>query len=90
MVTAISADSRYMQEVVELRAHIARSLQGRADAIGRDALAVYPFAGMEDIAPGDRDRLSSLAVQLLIAAVRDGTIESRHALVGDLGQRAAE
>ena len=91
MVTVVSrADSRYMQEIVELRAHIARSLQGCADAIGKDALAVYAFAGMEDLSAEDRDRFADLAVQLLIAAIRDGSIESRHALIGDLWQRAAE
>jgi len=79
-----------MPETVELRAHVARSLHGRADAIGKDAIALYPFVGMEGIAAEDRARLADLAVQLIISAVRDGGMSSRHALVADLGQRAAE
>src|SRR5262245_29572735 len=89
MATALSrADSGYMQEVPELRVHIVRVLQGRADAIVRDAIAVYPFAGMERVGVPHRARLAELAIQVLISAVRDSGVKTGNALVGDLGQHA--
>lgn len=79
------ADSDYAQEGVELRAHVARSLQGRAEVIVKDTMAVYAFAGMESIAPDDRARLAGLIFQLITHAVREGTLDSRSAAVADLG-----
>ena len=63
-------DSHHMSDVVELRTHVARSIQGRAASIVQDAAAVYPFAGLEQVATDDRARLADLAFQLLTAAVR--------------------
>lgn len=91
MLTSLAnADSHHMQESNELRANIARSLQGRAAAIVNDASGVYPFAGMENVAADDRARLAELAFQLLTNAVRDGVIDSHHAVVADLRQLAAQ
>lgn len=83
-------DSHHMSDVVELRTHVARSIQARAASIVPDAAAVYPFAGMEQVATDDRARLADLAFQLLSAAVRDGALESGHALIGDLARLGAE
>ena len=46
-----------MQDAVELRTHVARSLQARAEAIAKDTIAVYAFAGMENVALDDRAAL---------------------------------
>lgn len=84
------ADTDHMPDVVELRTHVARSLQGRAEAIVHDVIAVYPFAGMEHVAADDRARLADLAFQLLSAAVRDGALHAGNPLAGDLGRLGAE
>lgn len=79
-----------MQEAAELRAHIARSLHGRAEAIVKDAVAVYPFAGMENVGADDRAQLTGLALQLITHAVRDGALTPRHGAVADLGRLAVD
>ncbi|OFW36571.1 MAG: hypothetical protein A3F70_11665 [Acidobacteria bacterium RIFCSPLOWO2_12_FULL_67_14] len=79
-----------MSDVVELRTHVARSIQGRAASIVQDAAAVYPFAGLEQVATDDRARLADLAFQLLTAAVRDDGLEAGHALISDLARLGAE
>lgn len=79
-----------MQEAAELRAHVARSLHGHADAIVRDAVAVYPFAGMENVGVDDRAHITSLALQLITHAVRDGGLPRHHGVVAELGQHAAD
>lgn len=80
------ADSNYVQDVVELRTHVARSLQGRAEAIVKDTIAVYPFAGMESISLDDLAPLAGLIFQLITHAIREGTLDSRTTAVADLGQ----
>ncbi len=77
-------DSPDMADAVELRTHVARSIQGHAASIVPEATTVYPFAGMEQVAPADRARLADLVFQLLSAAVRDGALETGHPMVGDL------
>ena len=84
------ADSDYVREVVELRAHVARSLQGRAEAIVKDTMAVYAFAGIESIGPDDRARLAGLILQLITHAVREGTLNAPNAAVTDLGHMMTE
>jgi len=39
------ADSDHMQGATDLRVHLTRSLHGRADAIVKDAVVLFPFAG---------------------------------------------
>lgn len=80
----------YMQEPIELRAHFARSLHGRTAAIVKGAIGVYPFAGMENVGADERARLTDLVLQLVIAAVRDGRIDSRDVRVADLHRLATE
>lgn len=84
------ADSDHMADVVELRTHVARSIQGHTASIIQETIAVFPFAGMEQVAADDRARLADLAFQLLSAAVRDGALEAGHPLIGDLARLGAE
>jgi diguanylate cyclase (GGDEF)-like protein len=77
-----------MQEAAELPAHVARSLQGRAEAIVKDVVALYPFAGLEAVGADDRMSLTDRALQLIIAAIRDGTLDSQHAAVSEVAQLA--
>jgi len=86
------ADSDHirMQEAAELRASVARALHGRDETIVKEAMGVYPFAGVEHVGAVDRARLAELAFQLISTAVRDGAIDSRHGVVTDLGRLAAE
>ncbi len=84
------ADSDYVQDVVELRMHVARALQGRAEAIVKDTIAIYPFAGMESIAVENLARLAGLIFQLVTHAIREGTLDSRTAAVVELGLMMGE
>ncbi len=73
-----------MQEATELRAHVARALHGGADTIVRDATALFPFAGIEHVGADDRAPLVERTLYLLIAAVRDSTLDSGDVLVAEL------
>jgi diguanylate cyclase (GGDEF)-like protein len=84
------ADGDYVQDVVELRRHIVRSLQGSSEAIVKDTIAVYPFAGMESIALDHLTPLAGLIFQLITHAIRDGTLDSRTGAVAELGQMMGE
>jgi diguanylate cyclase (GGDEF)-like protein len=75
-----------VQDVVELRTQLGRSLQSRAEAIVRDTISVCLFAGMERIASEDRAKLVALVFQLMAGAVHDGALDSRTSGVAELGQ----
>jgi diguanylate cyclase (GGDEF)-like protein len=91
MVADLSdADGDYVQDVVELRTHAARSLEGRADAILKDTIAIYPFAGMGSVGLENLARLVGLIFQLMTHAIREGTLDSRTAAVVELGQMMGE
>ena len=84
------ADGDYVQDVAELRTHVARALQARAEAIVKDTIALYPFAGMESIALDNLARVSGLIFQLMAHALREGTLDSGTAAVVELGQVMGE
>jgi diguanylate cyclase (GGDEF)-like protein len=86
MAEASRAGRDDVQDVVELRTQLGRSLQGRAEAIVRDTISVCLFAGMERVASDDRATLVGLIFQLMAGAVRDGAVDSRTAVVAELGQ----
>lgn len=89
MVTAVSdADSNQMQGAAELRAHVARSLHGRAEAIVKEAIALFPYVGIEHVAPDDRAPLTERTVHLLMSAVRDSALDAGDVLVAELAQLA--
>jgi diguanylate cyclase (GGDEF)-like protein len=66
-----------MNEGVELREHVARSLVNRHLTIIKDSIAVYPFAGLDRLTGADRVRLGESIVQILAAAVQTGALAAR-------------
>jgi len=75
-----------VQDVVELRTHLARSLKGREEAIVKETVAVCLFAGLEAVPAEDRASLVGLIFKLLAGAVREGALDSRTAGMAELGQ----
>ena len=91
MVTGdAGTDTDHMQEVGEPRAHVARSLHAGADAIVSDAVALYPFAGLETVGAEDRAPFAERALQLIIAAIRDGALDTGHVRVSELAALAEQ
>jgi diguanylate cyclase (GGDEF)-like protein len=88
MATESATDSAYVPDRTELRQHIARTLDARSDAVVADAVAVFPFAGMEGD-PADATELARAVLQLLVAGAREGAIDARSAGVSDLRSLAA-
>jgi diguanylate cyclase (GGDEF)-like protein len=84
------ADSGYVQDAGELRSLVARALHERASAIVKDSLAVYPFAGMENVAGGDRARVADLLIQLLATSVRDGMLDLSGESMADVERLIAD
>lgn len=80
------AERDNVQDVVELRTHLARSLKERQEAIVKDTIAVCLFAGMESVPAGDRASLVGVIFKLLAEAVHEGTLDSRSTGVAELGQ----
>ena len=80
------AERDNVQDVVELRTHLARSLKERQEAIVKDTIAVCLFAGMEGVPADDRASLVGVIFKLLAEAVREGTLDSRSTGVAELGQ----
>jgi diguanylate cyclase (GGDEF)-like protein len=75
-----------VQDVRDLRAHLERTLQARAETIITDTISVCLFAGMERVTAEDRASLVGLIFQLLAGAVREGALDSRTPVVAELGQ----
>jgi len=75
-----------VQDVVELRTHLARSLKGREEAIVTETVAVCLFAGLEAVPAEDRARLVGLIFKLLAGAVREGALDSRTTGMAEMGQ----
>jgi diguanylate cyclase (GGDEF)-like protein/excisionase family DNA binding protein len=80
----MKADSEGVQDRAELRRHVARVLDERADAIVGPAVAVVPFSGPQTLDTNDIVRLCEAALSLLLSAVRDGPQDARSAVVTDL------
>jgi diguanylate cyclase (GGDEF)-like protein len=83
-------DTGYMNEGVELRQQVARSLTGRGKTIIKDSISVYPFAGLDSVTSADRLRLGESILQLLGSAVRDGALDARSTPVVEMRMFAAD
>ena len=79
-----AADSQYVHEAAELGSRVARSLEQQGTAIVNDAVAVFPFTGVETADSDAHNRLATLILQLMAAAARDGELDSRSELIADL------
>ena len=83
-----SADTKYVEDYTELRAHIARLLGQRSVSIVHDAVAVLPFAGLEAAHADAHRALAEGVLQLLAFAARDGGVHAHRELLGELCQAA--
>jgi diguanylate cyclase (GGDEF)-like protein len=83
-------DTDYVQERADLRTLIARALDQHSAPIVNDAVAVFPFSGLQGVAADSNNRLAELILQLLAASARDGELDARGELLGDMCQSAAE
>lgn len=86
LATRRSADIRIVQEREDLRLQVAHRLALRTEPIVNDAVAVFPFAGTEGLAPEERSRLAGAILDVIAAAARDGDIDPRTTSVGELRQ----
>jgi diguanylate cyclase (GGDEF)-like protein len=83
---AFRTDTVGVQDVTELRAQLARVLEHQATPIENDAVAVFPYAGVEAGAGESNTRLAELILRLLALGSRDGDIDHRHDDIGELRQ----
>ena len=84
------ADSDYVQEPTELRSQVARTLVLRAETIVKDSVAVFPFAGVEEVDAEFSVKLAGLILQLITDAALTGPLNPRTPSVNDLRQVASE
>jgi len=83
-------DSDYVQEPAELRNQVARALLLRAETIVKDSVAVFPFAGTEEIDAEFSLKLADLILQLITDAALTGQLNPRTPSVNDLRHIASE
>jgi diguanylate cyclase (GGDEF)-like protein len=68
----------------DLRQRISAAMLERADAISGDAVAMFPYCGVETLDSAYCGRLGHFLTLLLAFAVRDGRVDSRGGLVADM------
>src|ERR1700692_1859728 len=68
----------------DLRQQIAELLLERSDIITADAVAIFPYTGVESLDAGYCRRVGEQLAQLLAFAIRDGRIDPRGGSTGDL------
>jgi diguanylate cyclase (GGDEF)-like protein len=83
---ALATDSDDVPDRIELRTQVARSIEHQSSTIVTEAVAVFPFAGVDTADPDSHNRLAQLILQLLVVAARDGELDVRNELVGELRQ----
>ena len=84
------SDSDYVQEPAELRHQVARALLLRSDTIVRDSIAVFPFAGVEEVDAEFSLKLAELILRLITDAALSGQLNPRMPGVNDLRKVASE
>ena len=68
----------------DLRQRVASTLLRQADIITGDSVAIFPYSGNEELGSPYCQRIGQLLTQLLAFAVRDGRIDARGGVIGDL------
>ena len=68
----------------DLRPRVAAILLRQADSITGDSVAIFPYAGSEDLDVAYFHRIGQILTRLLAFAVRDGRADARGGLIGDL------
>jgi hypothetical protein len=80
----VFADEAAARGQHDLRQQIAAAIHERADVIGADAVAIFPYCGEETLDADYCGRVGHSLTQLLACAVRDGRVHARGGLVADL------
>jgi diguanylate cyclase (GGDEF)-like protein len=88
--TGAHADENGGHAQHDLRQRISASLSGRAEIVAADAVAIFPFGGGDGLDEEYCRRVGTLLAHLLGNALRDGRLDARNALVGDLHRVALE
>jgi len=73
-----------------LRQQISAALVEQAELITSDTVAVFPYSGSEQLDSGYCRQIGRLLTQLLAFSVRDGWLDARGGLVGDLHRMVLE
>lgn len=68
----------------DLRQRVAATLIRQADIIAGDSVAIFPYSGGEQLDIAYCQRIGQLLIQLLAFAVRDGRMDARGGVIGDL------
>jgi diguanylate cyclase (GGDEF)-like protein len=84
-----SRDSTFGTERVgkqqgDLRQQISAAIVEQAELITSDTVAIFPYSGSEDLDAVYCHQIGRLLTQLLAFSVRDGWLDARGGLVGDL------
>jgi diguanylate cyclase (GGDEF)-like protein len=74
----------------DLRRRLADLLLQRIDVVTADAVAIFPFSGVESLDADYCRRVGRRLAQLLACAVRDGRVDPRGNLVADLHRAALD
>jgi diguanylate cyclase (GGDEF)-like protein len=86
----VFADEAAARLQSDLRQQVAAALLDRSDVITSDAVAIFPYSGVESLDADYCDRLGHLLTLLLAYAVRDARVDSRSGLVADLYRAVVE
>ncbi len=74
----------------DLRQQISAALIEQAELITSDTVAIFPYSGSEQLDAEYCHRIGRLLTQLLAFSVRDGWLDARGGLVGDLHRMTLE
>jgi diguanylate cyclase (GGDEF)-like protein len=77
-------EERAGQAQDELRQQISAAIVEQADLITSDTVAIFPYSGSEQLDADYCHGIGRLLTQLLALSVRDGRLDARSGLVGDL------
>ena len=80
----VFADEAALALQHDLRQQIAAAVLDRADLISADAVAIFPYSGLETLDADYCGRLGHFLTRLLAFAVRDARVDSRGGFVADL------
>jgi diguanylate cyclase (GGDEF)-like protein len=80
--TTFGDEARKLPE--DVRQQIAATLAEQAEIITADTVAIFPYSGSEEFDTEYCHRIGRLLTQLLAFAIRDGRLDARAGLIGDL------
>jgi len=87
---ALSGEYDAVRVHTELRQRVAAALVTQADIISGDSVAIFPYSGSEQLDVAYCQRIGRLLTHLLSFAVRDGRVDARGGMIGDLYRVALE